>query len=196
VAQPFSDIQLDAMRELGNIGSGTAATALSNMIGVPVDIDVARASMVPITQIVEAAGPPDTLVTAVLLPIEGDLKAQVIILMQGRTVETVCELLGVTVGDEMTDSALCEVGNILGASYARALGQMIGAELEPRPPELVRDRLTVILAPALLATGEDEIALMLDSTLTVDERECSPSFLFMPSASGLTRIFDRLGVSL
>src|SRR5271170_5527789 len=88
VAYPFSDLQLDAMRELGNIGSGTAATALSNMIGVPVDIDVARASMVPITQIVEAAGPPDTLVTAVLLPIEGDLKAQVIILMQGRTVET------------------------------------------------------------------------------------------------------------
>jgi chemotaxis protein CheC len=194
VAQPFTDIQLDAMRELGNIGSGTAATALSNMIGMPVDIDVARASMVPITQIVEAAGPPDTQVTAVMLPITGDMDAQVIILMQGRTVETVCELLGVPANDEISDSALCEVGNILGASYAGALGQMVGASLEPHPPELVRDALTSILAPALLATGEDEMALMLESTLTVDDRECSPSFLFMPSASGLTRIFKQLGL--
>lgn len=195
VAQPFTDIQLDAMRELGNIGSGTAATALSSMIGVPVDIDIARASMVPINHVVEAAGSPDSEVTAVLLPIFGDFDAKVIILMQGATVATVCELLGVTPGDEMTDSALSEVGNILGASYARALGQMVGAELEPQPPTLCHERLSQILAPAVLATGEDEVALMLESTLTVDERECSPSFLFVPSASGLTRIFDRLGVS-
>jgi chemotaxis protein CheC len=184
------------MRELGNVGSGTAATALSSMIGMPVDIDVARASMVPITQIVEAAGPPDTPVVAVKLAITGDIKAQVIILMQGPTVQTVCDLLGVPSDDEIGNSALCEVGNILGASYAGALGQMIGAAVEPHPPELQRDRLTAVLAPALLATGEDEMALMLESTLTVNARECSPSFLFVPSASGLTRIFNQLGLSL
>lgn len=195
MAYPFSELQLDAMRELGNIGSGTAATALSSMIGIPVELDIARASMVPISEAVESAGPPDAPITAVVLPIGGDLDALVMILMHTGTVETVCALLGVGAGDEMADSALSEVGNILGASYVRALGTMIGAELEPRPPELVHDRLGKILSAALLASGEDEVALLLESTLTVDESECSPSFLFVPSAGGLTRIFDRLGVS-
>ena len=196
MAYPFSDLQLDAMRELGNIGSGTAATALSSLIGVPVDIDIARASALPITEAVAAAAPADAAITAVVLPIGGDLDARVIILMAPRTVETVCGLLGVAAGDEMADSALCEVGNILGASYVRALGTMIGAHLEPRPPELVNDLLRVVLAAALLASGEDEVALLLESTLTVNDIECSPSFLFVPSAGGLTRIFDRLGVSV
>ncbi len=195
MAYPFSDLQLDAMRELGNIGSGTAATALSTMIGMPVEIDIARASMVPITEAVGSADSPETPVTAIVLPIAGDLDALVMILMRPGTAETVCALLGVAVGDEMADSALAEVGNILGASYVRALGTMIGAELEPRPPELMRDLRAAIVSTALRASGEDEVALLLESTLTVDDSECSPSFLFVPSAGGLTRIFDRLGVS-
>jgi chemotaxis protein CheC len=193
VTYPFSDLQLDAMRELGNVGSGTAATALSSMIGVPVDIDIAQARLLPIDQVVSARSEPG--LTVVLLPIVGDLEALVMILMGPGTAETVCELLGVPVGDAIGDSALSEVGNILGASYVRALGTMIGAELEPQPPELVRDVLDHLLASSLLAAGEDEVALLIESTLTVDRRECSPSFLFIPSAGGLTRIFDRLGVS-
>ncbi len=192
---PFSDLQLDAMRELGNVGSGTAATALSRMIGVPVDIDIAQARLIPIDQVVASTRSPEGALTAVLLPIVGDLEARVMILMGTGTVGTVCDLLGVEVGDEIADSAVAEVGNILGASYVRALGTMIGAELEPRPPELVRDMLDSLLSSSLLATGEDEIALLIESTLTVDRHECSPSFLFIPSAGGLTSIFDRLGVS-
>ena len=195
MAPLFSDLQMDALRELGNVGSGTAATALSSMIGIPVDIDIARASALPISEAIEAAGSPETLVTAVVLPIMGDLEALVMILMQPGTVETVCEMLGVPVGDEMADSALGEVGNILGASYVRALGMMIGADLEPCPPQLVHDMLGAVLSSALLAAGEDEVALLLESTLTVDERECSPSFIFIPSAGGLSDIFQRLGVS-
>ncbi len=192
---PFSDLQLDAMRELGNVGSGTAATALSSMIGVPVELDIARAHALPIDRAIESVGPPATKVTAVLLPIVGELEALVMILMGANTAETVCALLGVDVDDAMADSALSEVGNILGASYVRALGAMLGAHLEPRPPELVHDALGAFLPPALIAAGEDEVALLLESTLTVDERECSPSFLFIPSAGGLTDIFNRLGLS-
>lgn len=194
MAPLFSDLQLDAMRELGNVGSGTAATALSSMIGVPVDIDIARAHALPLAEAV-GADDPGTVLTAVVLPVVGDLDALVVIMMRAGTVETVCELLGVPVGDEMADSALREVGNILGASYVRALGTMIGAELEPKPPELVRDNSDAILATAVQATHGDGVALLLESTLTVDNRECSPSFLFIPSAGGLTDIFARLGVN-
>ena len=43
MSSPYSDLQLDALRELANIGSGTAATALSSMLGRPVDVSVPSA---------------------------------------------------------------------------------------------------------------------------------------------------------
>ena len=39
----YSDLQLDALRELANIGSGKASTALSSMLGRSVDITVPSA---------------------------------------------------------------------------------------------------------------------------------------------------------
>jgi chemotaxis protein CheC len=192
----FSEMQLDAMRELGNVGSGTAATALSSMIAVPVDIDIARASALPIGDAVACAGSGSGAMTAVVLLVFGDLEALVMILMSEGTVDTVCELLGVPTDGELADSALQEVGNILGASYVRALATMIGIDLEPRPPQLVRESLGTVMATAAASAADDGVALLLQSTLTVDDHECSPSFVFIPSAGGLTDIFDRLGVSV
>ena len=40
----YSEMQLDALRELANIGSGTAATALSSLLDRPVDLHVPKAS--------------------------------------------------------------------------------------------------------------------------------------------------------
>lgn len=192
--QTLSDIQLDALRELSNIGSGNAATSLSSLVGMPVDVSVPNAIALPLADAVDRAGPAEAEVTCVALPVFGDIDALVLIVMDRSTVGTVCELLGVTNDDEMADSALGEVGNILGGSYLGALTMMLDANLEPRPPELLRDMLGAILASALLVGGEDNLALLLESTLRVNGRECSPSFMFVPSAGGLGDILTRLGL--
>ena len=46
--ETYSEMQLDALRELANIGSGTAATALSSMVGGPVDVSVPSALALPL----------------------------------------------------------------------------------------------------------------------------------------------------
>jgi len=194
VPQLLSDIQLDALRELSNIGSGTAATSLSSLVGMPVDVSVPNAIALPLADAVDRAGPAEAEVTAVALPVFGEFDALVLIVMNQPTVDTVCELLGVPTDDEMAASALGEVGNILGGAYLGALATMLGGTVEPRPPELVRDMLGAILASALLASGEDNLALLLESTLRVNGRECSPSFMFVPSAGGLGDILSRLGL--
>ena len=71
---PFTDLQLDALRELANIGSGTAGTALSALLGRPVDIAVPTAAALPRADAISVAGGPEELRHGVVVPIGGELE--------------------------------------------------------------------------------------------------------------------------
>jgi chemotaxis protein CheC len=193
----YSDLQIDALRELANIGSGTAATALSGMLGAPVDISVPNPLLLPLNEAVEAVGPVDSEVTGVAIGIVGDMEATVLMLFTPETAEVLCPMLGVEAHTEIALSAMQEIGNVLGASYTGALGMMTGLELEPVPPQAAHDMLGAIVASVLLAPGEDRDAvLLLDSDLSVEGgAECSPSFMFIPSAGGVDELLTRLGLA-
>ncbi len=192
----YSDQQLDALRELANIGSGTAATALSTMLGRPIDVSVPSALALPLADAVDAAGPADSPVTAVVLPIFGDIDAIVLLLFPPDDAAALCGLLGVEADTEVGLSALGEIGNILGSAYVGALGMMTGLEIEPAPPESATDMLGAIVA-TVLATGaeESDIALMLDSDLYVEGEACSLSFMLVPSRGGIGHVLAGLGLA-
>jgi chemotaxis protein CheC len=193
--ETYSEMQLDALRELANIGSGTAATALSSMLGRSIDVSVPNAIALPLADAVDAAGPADAEVTAVVLPIFGDLDAVVLMLFHPEDVAQICGLLGVEPDTEVGVSALGEVGNILGSSYVGALGMMTGLALEPRPPQTVTDMLGAIVATVLASTAESmEIAFLLDSDLVVEGSACSLSFMLVPHADGVAELLGRLGL--
>jgi chemotaxis protein CheC len=191
----YSELQLDALRELAYIGSGTAAPALSSMVGIPIDVSVPSAVALPLADAVDAAGPADAIVTAVVLPIFGDLEALVLLLFLPADAAMICTLLGVDVDTEVGHSALGEIGNILGSAYVGALGTMTGLQLEPRPPETVTDMLAAVVS-TVLATGAEEtdVALMLDSNLIIEGTECSLSFMLVPSRNGVGELLTRLGL--
>ena len=70
----YNDIQLDALRELANIGAGNASTALSGMLGRPVDLTRARTpACVPMAQAVEEIGSPESEITGIALGVDGDM---------------------------------------------------------------------------------------------------------------------------
>jgi chemotaxis protein CheC len=192
----LTDMQLDGLREISNIGSGTAATALSSMLGRTVDLKVPRALALDLADAVEAVGSPEDDVTAVVLGVFGDLNATVVLLFDPQSAATVCTLLGVDPDDsEMALSALGEVGNILGSSYVGAMGQMAGLDLEPQPPVALADMLGAIVASALASTAMDtDLALLLDSEMLVEGAECSFGVLFVPTADGVGRLLTGLGL--
>jgi chemotaxis protein CheC len=192
----LTDMQLDGLREISNIGSGTAATALSSMLGRTVDLKVPRALALDLADAVEAVGSPEDDVTAVVLGVFGDLNATVVLLFDPQSAATVCTLLGVDPDDsEMALSALGEVGNILGSSYVGAMGQMAGLDLEPQPPVALADMLGAIVASALASSAMDtDLALLLDSEMLVEGAECSFGVLFVPTADGVGRLLTGLGL--
>lgn len=135
--------QLDALREIGNIGAGTAATALSQMTGRRVPMGVPTVALLPVEEIALAIGEGDAVVAAMLIGVRGDAPGQMLLVMTEPAARAlVATLVGVTAGPpgaaaaftEMELSALQEVGNIMTGSYLGALAQITGLRLEPTPP--------------------------------------------------------------
>jgi len=149
----------------------------------------------PLAKAVEQAGPGEMIVTTILVPVVGDLEALVLMVMTPATEEAACRLVGVEPGTEVGDSALMEIGNILGASYLGALSTLTGLTLDPEPPERVRDMLRAVLTSAVLAQIEDEQVLVLESSLTVAGEECAPTFLLVPTTGSVHDILVRLRVA-
>lgn len=192
----FTDMQLDALRELANIASGTAATALSQMLGQEVELSVPRALALPLADAVDACGAPDETVSGVVIPLEGDIAGLVLLLIPIDHAEKLCRLLGVEPGSEVGDSALCEIGNILGTSYLNGLSAMTGMYLGPCPPHLTTDMLGAIVATLLAQTaGHSDTALVLDSELDLQQDPCSISFLLLPTAGGVHDLLAPLGLA-
>ncbi|MDA0182178.1 chemotaxis protein CheC [Solirubrobacter phytolaccae] len=191
----YTDTQLDALRELANIGSGTASTALSGMLGKSVDISVPNAFVLPMAEAVGSIGDAESEATGVVLGIVGDMPGSVLLLFTPKDAELMCGLLGVEAGSEYGISALMEIGNIVGASYINALGQMIGMDLEPTPPAAATDMLGAIVQTVLAErAGAGDVALLLDSDLVVEGEDCSVSFLLVPDQGGVEQMLERLGV--
>jgi chemotaxis protein CheC len=191
----FTDLQLDALRELANIGSGNAGTALGKMLGKSVDISVPTAAVLPLADAVAIAGEADELRHGVVVPVSGDMDAIVLLLFPDADMRTLCGIYGIQPGTPDGRSMLGEVGNILGTNYITVLGQMAAMRLEPAPPQVVEDMLGAILQSVLLGRGEDvDAALILDSSLAVEGDQCSLSFLLLPADGGIRRLLERLGL--
>jgi chemotaxis protein CheC len=192
---PFTSLELDALRELANIGSGTAGTALSDMLARAVDISVPNALALPLADAVEAVGDAEEYVTGVAIPLAGDMDAVVLLVFPTADADALCAMLGVEPATEDAVSAIGEIGNILSASYIGSLGAMTGLELDLTPPQTVTDMLAAIVTTVLASRSEDtDTALILDSELRVAGEHCSLSFLLLPAAGGVREILTRMGV--
>jgi len=192
---PFTTFQLDALRELANIGSGTAGTALSQMLGRSVDISVPNAFVLPLAEAVDAVGAAEEDVTGVVIPLQGELDAVVLLVFPVDDAATLCGLLGVEAGTEVGLSALSEIGNILGASYVGAIAAMTGLELDLTPPQTVTDMLAAIVSTVLASrSAATDTAMILDSELQVEGEACSLSFLLLPAAGEVQEMLKRMGV--
>ena len=119
-----------------------------------------------------------------------------LLLIPNSDAETLCRLLGVVPRTEVGESALREIGNILGASYLNALSAITGLELAPCPPRLSTDGPAAIFSSLAATPADDsELVLVLDSVLHVAELPCSISFLLLPTAGGVSELLAPLGLA-
>ncbi len=111
----FTDMQQSALREIANVGSGHAATALSQLLGRPVEIGYSEALLTVLAEAIDRIGAPMSRSALVDTPIHAD-GGTVLLVFPEDTSEELCRLLGTSLDDEIGRTALQEVGNILATS--------------------------------------------------------------------------------
>jgi chemotaxis protein CheC len=190
----FDELQQSALREIANIGSGHAATALSQLLGRPVEIGYSEALLTVLAEAIDRIGAPMSRSTLVDTPIQGD-GGTVLLVFPDDTGAELCRLLGTSLEDEIGRTALQEVGNILATSYLNAIVQMTGMELEPEPPTVEIDLLGQLISQSRASGGEPtDPTILMRSQLTVESSSAKFSFLFVPRIGSVETLLERLGV--
>lgn len=169
----LTDLEEDALREIGYIGAGHAATALSKMIGDTVDVELVLSSISPVTSLPKAVGERETLVTGVYLPISGDVEGVTLVVFPKRSALLMADLLlkrepgTVKSLGIMDESALKEVGNILSGSCLTALSSLLEIHLVEHVPSLATGMLGALMDNIAVQLGrEAEQSLILGLNMT------------------------------
>lgn len=193
--QPDEELTWSAVREIANIGTGNAATALAGMTGRPVDLSTPRAQIVGLADFVDMLGEPEADVYGILTPVEGELGGSVLLVVPIGSAHTVCEVFGLDAESEMGASVMQELGNVLTASYMNAIATMTGLAAEPSMPQVVRDILAAVAnsAVALVAEAADEL-IFLDTVLLLGDERCDLGFVYLPEAGDVARLLAALGL--
>jgi chemotaxis protein CheC len=193
--QAYSDLELSAIQEIGNIGTGSAATALSQLVGRQIDIDVPQLELVSLADAAEQIGPLESEVMGVLTPIMRDFAAGLLLVFPVASAEILCGMLGVDAHTEMGHSCLQEIGNILTGSYGGALAQMTGLDIEPAPPMFAADMLGAVVDSVLAMSATSEKVLFMKTALHIEGNHCDFGFLFVPQEGAVGTMLAALGMA-
>ena len=194
-------IELDALKEVGNIGAGNAATALSQILGKRVDMTVPSARVLSLEQVPEILGGTEKLVVGVYLRMFGDIQGNMMFLLPTESAERLVKmLLGVSeeggIAGEISQSAIMEVGNILASSYLNALSQFATLTIVPSTPALAYDMAGAILSTILIELSEvSDYALLIETEFQEDGEAIDGSFFMLPDLDSLHILLKLIGVS-
>lgn len=196
-----SDFKMDVLKEVGNIGAGNAATALSKLLNKPVDMAVPTVSLLPFEEIAEKVGGSEAIVVAIFLRVDGDAPGNMFFIISRESARRLLQgLLSFEDSEqdgfsEMELSALGEIGNILAGSYLSSLGDLTGLYMSPSVPSIAVDMAGAILSYGLLQFGTmGDDALLIDTTFLEGNQEAEGHFFLIPDPESFNRLFRSLGV--
>lgn len=198
----LSGLQIDALKEIGNVGAGNAATSLAILINRRVEMSVPRVSIIPLTEMWNVTGTAEDVVCGIFLRVFGTAPASILFLMPiENALQMVDMLTGQPAGTtsklgDIGVSALKELGNILTGTYLNALSMFTGLEFSPSVPSLATDMSASILGSLISPMAEvGDYALMIETVFSEDHQSIVGHFMLLPDPGSLGIILEKLGVN-
>ena len=197
----LNEFQLDALREIGNIGSGNAATALSSMLERAVNIAVPKIKVLDYNSVCETLGGPEQLLVGILFSISGDVTGMIMFLLHKEFAHMVLNSLvgsefdGYSELDEMDKSTIQEVGNIMAGSYVNAMSAMTGLTIDLSVPTMNSDMAGALLSvPAIYYANISDKIILIEDEFGHDQEGAQSHILLIPEVDGLEKIMESLGL--
>lgn len=201
--EDLTALQLDVLKEIGNIGSGNAATALSQLLGKMVDMRVPEITLADFQQAIEIMGDPDKLIVGILVRLTDDLEGMLMFLLEEPFARTIVNTL---MGEapfslfelkESDISVLSEIGNIMGGSYVSAIAGISGMTIDMSVPALTVDMLGAIMSvPAVEFSQVGDKVLLISEQFLIDSVEINSNMLLIPTVDSLQNLLAKLGVDI
>ncbi len=199
--EKLNDIQVDALKEIGNIGSGNAATALSQVLGQSINISVPSIQIVDINEAIELLGGAEKIVAGVLVKMTGDMEGAIMSTQSLDVINFILEnLMGYGVNgfeelDEMQLSAIAEMGNISMGAYINAISDMLGLQVHISVPGVSVNMIGGIMTvPMTTYCYEAEKIMMIQGKFKLGDKIHDDNILLIPEQKSLQKLLDRLGV--
>ncbi len=200
-AERLSAEQLDALREVATIGSGHAATSLSQLMNKKIMVRVPKIHTGPLEAVIVKIADPNDVVASVLLHFLGDLTGRTLLLYPFEDAQELTSLLMPEVQDnlaEIKESLLKEVSNILSCSYMNALGELLGLLILPSVPGMIVDMIGAVLSSVVLEFGgEKDFIFCVETEFDFGgaKRPLSTYFLLLPDTTSLELILKKLDLT-
>lgn len=202
----LKQLQLDILKEIGNIGAGNAASSLSDFLGMSVMMTVPKVNVVSFDEMMKITGGSEHIQAAVFVPFEGEINGSVYILFAPEDADRFVKLLTndpsqtvLNSNNSLALSAFKELGNILVGSYLRALSDFSNLQLYQHVPNVTIDMAGAILTEGILeiSTVSDEVILIetVLNELGDNKQPMSGHFVLLPDPLTYKKIFKALGVS-
>ncbi len=195
--------QLEALREVGNIGSGNAATALAQFLNRKIDMDVPNASILDLNDIPNLVGGPNKTILGIFLKIMGEISGRFLLMIPENTSIKMlkylipgCEVSSLTKMGEMESSCLREIGNILAGAFLNALSLLTQTTMLNSLPSINFDYAGAMIdnVVADMSAVSDKVLMM--ETSFIEEQENMRIHIFiLPDPASLELLLQKIGVA-
>lgn len=197
----LTSLEIDTLREIGSIGTGTAATALSEMLNRKIRITLPEVRIMGYNEAIEWIGGPEAITAGVLVRISGQMNG---IMLSVQPLDFVNLILSSMLSEEIKDygelgelerSALVEVGNIMISTFINALSDLAGITMETTIPSLTVDMQGAILTvPMAEYGGQTDYLMTIGGNFVCNDREVPCRLLMSPDVRSLNFLLRKLGV--
>ncbi len=197
-----SYLRIDALKELGNIGSAHAITGLSELLKKRIDVSITNVDIIPLQIIYTLFNGPESMVSVVYL--EGyseDFRGMMFLIFPHPEAQKMVEMATgnkvreLLVSDEMALSSLKEIGNIMCGCYLNTLATFLGRRIMHSVPQLSNDMLGAVMDSILVDLSlESDYAIVLETAFSLTQNQCNGFLFFIPTSESIDTIFDAIDV--
>lgn len=199
--EEMNELEIDILKEIGSIGGGNAATALSSMLNAKVNMSLPKVEILDFNEALVNVGDPEEVVAAILVEMSGELSGiMLFILTKEFSDEILFRMLGKTEADffelaEIDSSVLMEIGNIVISSYITAMASLVNMSVELSVPQLAVNMLGGIMSVPIAMMGQhSDRIMMITGQFKIDGKALNSNMLLLPDVESLNVLMKKLGV--
>jgi len=187
----LTEREMDTLREVGNIGAGNAATALSQVLGHRVLLEIPQVRAVELREVPETLGGAETVIIGIHMRVLGEIRGNLLVTLSTDSAASLLERMGVPGVDlfalpEMAASALRELGNILVSTYLSSVSQVLQRSLVPSVPGLAIDMAGAVVDFLLSELGAvTDRAMVLETAFQETAGTVRGHFFLLPEPDDL-----------